>query len=149
MSKVEASRTTGKETVHPNKSCQMKDLFLTTKENRTDNNKDVYGHIDQMDGCYNILKLKVLDAKDDVNVSKSCPTYQNKNYYMEAKDNVSATTSTASNSNADEIMSKTLLKREQMKHQKDLFFTLNSFKHKDTNKRKMLRYSFVKPTELI
>lgn len=140
LSGVETSYTTGKETVYPIYSCHDEDLFFMTKANRTEDFQDVYGHINPKDGCYNILKLKALDEKDDFNT----------NDYMKAENSVSATTLTASNnSNTDELMSKRLIKREQMKHQKDLFRTLNSFKQKDTNERKRLRYSFVKSTETI
>lgn len=112
LSKVEASSATGKETVNLINNCQIKDF--TTKADRTENFQDVFGHIDPMDGCYNILKLKVLDEKDDVFVSKFCSISQNKNNYMKAENNISATTSTISNSsNADDLMSKNLLKRER------------------------------------
>lgn len=105
--KVEASSATGKKTVNPINNCQIKDLFFTTKADRTQNFQDVYGHIDPVDECYNILKLKVLDKKDDVHVSKFCSIPQIKNNYMKAENNISATTSTVSNSsNADELMSK-------------------------------------------
>lgn len=140
LSGVETSNTTGKETVYPIYSCHEKDRFFTTKANRTKDFQDVYGHINPKDGCYNILKLKVLDEKYDVNT----------NNYLKAENSVSATTLTPSNnSNTDELMSKRLIKRDKMKHQKDLFQTLNSFKQKDTNERKRLRYSFVQSTELI
>lgn len=139
LSRVEASNTNGKETVYPIYSCHEKDRFFTTKANRTKDFQDVYGHINPKDGCYNILKLKVLDEK-----------YVNTNNYLKAENSVSATTLTPSNnSNTDELMSKRLIKRDKMKHQKDLFQTLNSFKQKDTNERKRLRYSFVQSTELI
>lgn len=140
LSGVEASNTTGKETVYPIYSCHDEDLFFMTKANKTEDFQDVYGHIDLKDGCYNILKLKVLDEKDDCNT----------NDYLKPENSVSATTLTASNNcNTDELMSKRLIKREQMKHQKDLFRTLNTFKQKDTYERKRLRYSFVKSPELI
>lgn len=140
LSGVEASNTTGKETVCPIYSCHDEDLFFMTKANKTEDFQDVYGHINPKDGCYNILKLKVLDEKDDFNT----------NDYLKPEKSVSATTLTASNnSNTDELMSKRLIKREQTKHQKDLFRTLNTFKQKDTNERKRLRYSFFKSTELI
>lgn len=139
-SNVEASSTTGKETVYQINSRHVKDLFLTTKANRTEEFQDEYGHIDPMAGCYNILKLKVLDEKD----------YVNANSYLKAEKSEFPKTITASNSsNTEKLMSKRLIKREQLKYQKDLFRTLNSFKQKDTNERKSLRYSFVKSTELI
>lgn len=147
MSKVEESSTAGKETVYPINSCQTKDLFFTTNANRKEDFKDAYGHIDPMDGCYNILKLKVLDEKDDVYVSKSS-TPQSENNYLKAENSVSATT-VSNSSNANELVSKKLIKRKKRKHQRDFFRTLDSFKQKDTNERKILRYSFVKSTELI
>lgn len=81
-----------------------------TKANRTEYFQDVYGHIDPMEGCYNILKLKVFDKKDVVYVSKYCFTPQNKNNYMKAENNISSTTSNiSSNIDADELMSKDLI----------------------------------------
>lgn len=56
-----------------------------TKANRTDDFQDVYYHIDPMEGCYNILKLKVLDEKDVVYVSKYCLTPLNEDNYLKAK----------------------------------------------------------------
>lgn len=107
LSGVEASNTTGKETVCPIYSCHDEDLFFMTIANKTEDFQDVYGHINPKDGCYNILKLKVLDEKDDFNT----------NDYLKPEKSASATTLTASNnSNTDELMSNRLIKREQMKH---------------------------------
>lgn len=114
MSKVEESSTAGKETVYPINSCQTKDLFFTTNANRKEDFKDAYGHIDPMDGCYNILKLKVLDEKDDVYVSKSSSTPQSENNYLKAENSVSATT-VSNSSNANELVSKKLIKRKKRK----------------------------------
>lgn len=81
-----------------------------TKANRTDDFQDVYYHIDPMEGCYNILKLKVLDEKDVVYVSKYCLTPLNEDNYMKAKKHISSTTSNISSSiDADELMSKDLI----------------------------------------
>lgn len=86
------------------------DPFVMTKANRTEDFQDVYCHIDPMEGCYNILKLKVLDEKDVVYVSKYCLTPLNENNYMKAENNISSTTSNiSSNIDADELMSKDLI----------------------------------------
>lgn len=85
LSKVEASSANSKERNNQINSCQTVDPFVMTKANRKADFQDVYGHIDPLEGCYNILKLKVSDEKDVAYVSKSCVTHQNENYYMKAK----------------------------------------------------------------
>ncbi|XP_065925229.1 uncharacterized protein [Magallana gigas] len=93
LSKVEASDANSREKVYEINSCQTVGPFVMTKANRTEDFQDVYGHIDPMEGCYNILKLKVLDEKDVAYVSKSCVSPQNENYYMKAENTISTTTS--------------------------------------------------------
>lgn len=89
LSKVEASDANSREKVYQINSCQTVGTFVMTKANRTEDFQDVYGHIDPMEGCYNILKLKVLDEKDVAYVSKSCVSPQNENYYMKAENTMS------------------------------------------------------------
>lgn len=105
LSKVEASSANSKERNNQINSCQTVDPFVMTKANRKADFQDVYGHIDPLEGCYNILKLKVSDEKDVTYVSKSCVTHQNENYYMKAKNTISTTTSKIwSNIDVDELM---------------------------------------------
>ncbi|XP_052705642.1 uncharacterized protein LOC128181321 [Crassostrea angulata] len=59
LSKVEASSANSKEKVYQINICQTVDPFVMTKQNGTKDFQDVYCHIDPMEGCYNILKLKV------------------------------------------------------------------------------------------
>ncbi|XP_052706527.1 uncharacterized protein LOC128181982 [Crassostrea angulata] len=92
LSKVEASDANSREKVYQINSCQTVGPFVMTKANKTDF-QDVYGHIDPMEGCYNILKLKVLEEKDVAYVSKSCVSLQNENYYMKAENTIYTTTS--------------------------------------------------------
>lgn len=114
LSKVEASDANSTEKVYQINSCQTVGTFVMTKANRTEDFQDVYGHIDPMEGCYNILKLKVLDEKDVAYVSKSCVSPQNENYYMKAENTISTTTSKIwSNIDADELMSKKLIKEKK------------------------------------
>lgn len=113
LSKVEASDANSIEKVYQINSCQTVGPFVMTKANRTEDFQDVYGHIDPMEGCYNILKLKVLEEKDVAYVSKSCVSPQNENYYMKTENTISTTTSKIwSNIDADELMSNNLIKEK-------------------------------------
>lgn len=55
-----------------------------------------------------------MDEKDVAYVSKSCVSPQNENYYMKAENTMSTTTSKIwSNIDADELMSKNLIKEKK------------------------------------
>lgn len=61
LRKVETSSANSKEKVSPITSCQTMDPFIMTKANRTEDFQETYGHVNIMEGCYNVLKLKVLN----------------------------------------------------------------------------------------
>lgn len=60
LSKVETSSANSKEKVYPINSCQTMDPFIMTKANKTEDFQETYGLVNLMEGCYNVIKLKVL-----------------------------------------------------------------------------------------